>query len=102
MIYFVAFRGEPTEIKIRKMDIPKNFLQRRDRIEVDGIDLFHRDDVFTIPLLSGRYGTGEAVLFAARFVSSEYSLDVPDFSKDRVHSIVKKISEYTIRDYTPQ
>ena len=102
MIYFVAFRGDPTETKICKMDIPKNFLRWSDKIEVDGINLFHREDVFTIPLLSGKYGTGEAVLFSALHVPTEVYLHAPDFSKDKVHSIVKKISEFVKRDYTPQ
>ncbi len=93
MLYFVAFRNQAGLTSALKLDIPKAIWRWEKRIEVSDMKLFRREGIFSVPTESGDFITGEGVLYAEAYLPSRYNWVVPEFNKDELLTIIKRVSE---------
>ncbi|MDF1538247.1 MAG: hypothetical protein P1Q69_05040 [Candidatus Thorarchaeota archaeon] len=93
MLHFVAFKEGAGITSTTKMKLPKFFGMWRDKIEVAGVELHRREDTFSVPTARGDFVSGEAVMYVGQYVPSRNNLIVPDFTKEEMIAIAKRIGE---------
>jgi hypothetical protein len=93
MLYFVAFKEQAGLTGASKMSIPRAVWQWDKRVMVSGFKLYRREGVFSVPTDHGDFISGNAVLYAAPYVPSEYNPRVPEFTKEELLAIINCISE---------
>jgi hypothetical protein len=91
-LYFVMFKEAVTAATRSKIGLPRVFWLWEHKTEIAGMKLNRREGTFSIPILSGEYVSGEGILYGIRYVASEYHPMVPEFSRERLVSVIDHLS----------
>jgi hypothetical protein len=92
-IHFVAFKDKAGVMSSTKMKLPKFFGKWQDRVEVAGVKLYRKEDTFSVPTVRGNFVSGEAIMYAEAYMPSKYNWSVPEFNKEELVAIAKRVSE---------
>ncbi|MHA1906629.1 MAG: hypothetical protein ACW98Y_04995 [Candidatus Thorarchaeota archaeon] len=92
-LHFVAFKDKAGVMASSKMKLPKFFGKWQDRVEVDGVKLYRREDTYSVPTVRGDFVSGEAVMYAEAYMPSKYNWVVPEFTKEELIAISKRVTE---------
>ncbi len=99
-LHFVAFKDKAGVMSSSKMKLPKFFGKWQDRVEVDGVKLYRREDTYSVPTVRGDFVSGEAVMYAEAYMPSKYNWVVPDFTKEELIAISKRVAEDALNSRT--
>ncbi|MFW9850489.1 MAG: hypothetical protein ACFFF4_15260 [Candidatus Thorarchaeota archaeon] len=95
-LHFVAFKDKAGVMSSTKMKLPKFLISWQDKVEVDGVKLYRKEDTFSVPTLQGDFISGEAVVYSGAYVPSRYNWVVPEFTKEELIAISKRVAEDAI------
>ena len=92
-LHFVAFKDKAGVMSSTKMKLPKFFGKWQNKTEVDGIKLYRKEGIFSVPTARGDFISGEAVMYAEAYMPSKYNWVVPEFTKEELIAISKCVAE---------
>ena len=92
-LYFVSFKDKAGLMSSTKMKLPQFIGKWQDKIEIGGVKLYRKEGVFSVPTIRGDFVSGEAVMYGEAYVPSKYNWVVPEFTKEELIDISKRVAE---------